>query len=170
MIVAFNAQLSKKLNRELNRIDITYLLDYFAIDIGLKAGENHLTVLFVCDEASQNIAYCTTPDILKELHGMSFDDQMGTYDMFAVQTKNIVGRKELFMNLLQLIMEQKKVNRVEVLPDGNEYVEDVAKYLNDNKGKSVTLMSIVEKDNEHFVTRNPSFALLTALGLKSEDI
>ena len=132
------------LNRPLQEIDLSLLTTYLALDAGIEEGDNKVQLLFVYDQDSSNLVFCNPSDLKKELDGVAFSDQFGEFSFAGVPCVGMVTREELFLDLLQIVLDSADVKKLIVLSFNEEY---------DNK---VQLLFVYDQDSSNLVFCNPS--------------
>jgi hypothetical protein len=162
----------EKLTRELGKIDIANLLDYLALDMGLRPGNNEIMVFFVSDEESSKIYHCVNSDIDKELDQMTFTDKIGTFNMFSAPTKGLVGRKDLFNNILDIVLNSKDVKRLAVFPqtDENGYESEIEFKLESKKDIDIIEFNVIEASAANIKKITPIYAIMLALGIQDDEV
>jgi hypothetical protein len=163
-----------KLNRTLKDVLIGELIDYLALDMGLRPGENKCTVIFVYDASSAVFEHCEPQDIEKELNGKGFDDNIGSFVMLGAPTDNLIKRHDLFMNIMDVILDLKEIKRVGLFPQGDDYDADVCSKLDQMKSEDLskmqlTLFGFKEEEHSNFHLSSPLFPILQALGVRGDE-
>ncbi|MCD8183811.1 MAG: hypothetical protein LUE99_12845 [Bacteroides sp.] len=168
------------LGRSLQTIDLGLLTMCLAMDAGLKEGENDVQILFVYDEQSQELLHCAHGNLKEELDGVAFMGLFGEFSFLAVPSEGFVSRGELFLDLLQIILNSADVKRLILASFNEEYGEGVEEVLKEYVGKA-------SEDREggkeiiQFRMEEPvslaeyrwemlGYPLMSALGIKSEDL
>jgi len=163
-----------KLNRKLNNVLIDELIDYLALDMGLRPGENKCTVIFVYDAGSAVFEHCEPKDIEKELNGKGFDDNIGSFVLLGAPTDNLIKRNDLFMNIMDVILDLKEIKRVGLFPQGDDYDVDVCSKLDQMKSDDLSRMQLTlfgfnEEEHKNFHFSSPLFPILQALGVRGDE-
>lgn len=173
LIVDMKQFYEEKLKREIAKIDIPYLLDYFSLDMQVKGGDQKCLVIWVYDSKSEKIAFGSPSDIADELSSKGFDDQIAHFEMIGAPCKQLATRKELMMNIIELVANSKEVKRIGVLPELHTYTEEVCNQL---KGlKETTSVVFVPNPQETVPTEHIRFEsvfypILAGMGFKSEEL
>ena len=134
------------LNRPLQEIDLSLLTTYLALDAGIEEGDNKVQLLFVYDQDSSNLAFCNPSDLKKELDGVAFSDQFGEFSFAGVPCEGMVTREELFLDLLQIVLDSADVKKLIVLSFNEEYGNKVTAVLNKVKEKEIIQFRVDEAE------------------------
>ena len=92
----------RMLNRRVATADLCHWLDCVALDGGLRPGNNEVQVhmLHSKDKAALNNFQPSKFD--EDLNGLSFDDQLGHFSLFAFPVEEVVSLDELFLQSLNM--------------------------------------------------------------------
>lgn len=167
-----------KLNRKIDEVNIPMMLDYFALDMGMRedAQETKETakclVIWIYDSNSEKLEDSQPSDINKELNGKGFDDNIGNFEMIGAPCKNLVTRKDLALNILDMLFESKDVKRIGVVPEESEYEKEVFDKMNSAKEKDPTIFVLSTND---FVTEDVNvqsvlYPILAGMGIRGEEL
>lgn len=164
----------EKLKRQLSKIYLNELMDFFMLDMEIKPGNNECMVIWIYDSESTEIKESIPCNIPKELNGMGFDDKIGSFYMFGAPTGKLISRKDLFMNIMDLIIDSKKVKRIGIIPEGKKYEEDAICKLDtkiEEKIATAFLLSAASiKNNNNINFKSIFYPVMQALGIKGEEI
>lgn len=169
-----------KLGRSLQKIDLALFSMYLAMDAGVGEGENEVQILLVYDEESNKLQHCIPCDLKQELDGVAFKGSLGEFSFMAVPSEGFVSRGELFLDLLQIVLNSSDVKKLVVTSFNEEYGADVENVLKGYVDK-MTDGEGLEKDIIQFRMEEPfspvgyrwemlGYPLMTALGIKSGDL
>ena len=159
------------LNRPLQEIDLSLLTTYLALDAGIEEGDNKVQLLFVYDQDSSNLAFCNPSDLKKELDGVAFSDQFGEFSFAGVPCEGMVTREELFLDLLQIVLDSADVKKLIVLSFNEEYGNKVTAVLNKVKEKEIIQFRVDESEEtieSHWEML--AYPLMQALGIKGDEL
>lgn len=163
----------EKLKRTIENIDIPNLLDYFVLDMGVRGKENKCLVIWIYDAKSEKISFSNPSDIAGELSGKGFDDHIASFEMIGAPCKELVPRKDLMLNILELITDAKEVKRIGVMPEDPTYSAEVIEKLKDIKLKEahvfVTDTQKVEQ-NDNLKAESVFFPILAGMGINGDEI
>lgn len=143
LVIDMRQHFEKKLTRKLDNTDIPCLLDFISLDMGLKIGnQNNVTVIWVTDSDCKELDYANMSDIEKDLNGKAFDDNVGHFEMVEAPCKEMVSRRDLMLNLIELLTDAEEVKRIGVLPDCLEFEDDIFEALDKVTGKETHLFTV----------------------------
>jgi len=163
----------EKLQRPIENVNIPYLLDYLILDMGVRGKENKCLVIWVYDAHSEKLALANPNDIAAELNGKGFDDNIGFFEMIGAPCKDLVTRKELALNILELTKESKEIKRLGVLPEVSSYDEEVHALLSEMKDKETH--TFVLDPTQYTQTENSKaasalFPILAGMGIQGNEL
>lgn len=168
------------LGRSLQTVDLALLTMYLAMDAGMKEGDNEVQILLVYDEHSVKLEHCLPSDLKNELDGVAFKSPLGEFCFMAVPSESFVSRGELYLDLLQIVLNAAEVKKLVVIPFNEEYGEEVGNVLKEFAAGDAGSKENV-KDIVCFRMEEPAvpaachwemlgYPLMSALGIKSEDL
>lgn len=159
------------LNRPLQEIDLSLLTTYLALDAGIEEGDNKVQLLFVYDQDSSNLVFCNPSDLKKELDGVAFSDQFGEFSFAGVPCEGMVTREELFLDLLQIVLDSADVKKLIVLSFNEEYGNKVTAVLNKVKEKEIIQFRVDESEETiEYQWEMLAYPLMQALGIKGDEL
>lgn len=159
------------LNRPLQEIDLSLLTTYLALDAGIEEGDNKVQLLFVYDQDSSNLVFCNPSDLKKELDGVAFSDQFGEFSFAGVPCEEMVTREELFLDLLQIVLDSADVKKLIVLSFNEEYGNKVTAVLNKVKEKEIIQFRVNESEETiEYQWEMLAYPLMQALGIKGDEL
>lgn len=159
------------LNRPLQEIDLSLLTTYLALDAGIEEGDNHVQLLFVYDKDSSNLFFCKPSDLKKELNGVAFSSQFGEFSFAGVPCEEMVTREELFLDLLQIILDSADVKKLIVLSFNGEYGDKVTVALNKVKEKDIIQFRVNESEETlEYQWEMLAYPLMQALGIRGDEL
>jgi hypothetical protein len=159
------------LHRELQQISVADMVTYFALDAGLKEGENEVQVIFVYDKDSNKLSHCVPERMKEDFDGMAFHNNFGEFVFASVAAEDMVSTDDLFIDLLQIVSNHSDVKRMLVVSHNEKYGNEVDEVLKEIKDKDITMLRM---DNP---TKDVSYhwdilayPLMQALGIKGEEL
>ena len=156
------------LGRSLQTVDLALFTMYLAMDAGVKGSDNDVQILLVYDEQSG------------KLDGVAFKASLGEFSFMAVPSEGFVSRGDLYLDLLQIVLNSAEVKKLVTVPFNEEYgkeVEDVLKeFTAESSGRKENAKDIV-----YFRMEEPEapavchwemlgYPLMSVLGIRSEDL
>lgn len=169
--------LSEKVGRELPEIDLLAWLSYIALDAGLREGDNEIQVLLVSDDGTHQLKNCEPSD-LDSLDGMACRTPLGEFSFSCVTPARITSCEELFLDLMNLLLDSADVKRLMLVPFhllyGHWVEEGLRKYFNGKSEEECgkAFYFITEELLQPVPCRSDSIAysLTQALGVKSDEL
>lgn len=168
------------LGRSLQTVDLALFTMYLAMDAGLKGSDNDVQVLLVYDKQSGKLEHCLPSDLKNELDGVAFKASLGEFSFMAVPSEGFVSRGDLYLDLLQIVLNAAEVKKLIVVPFNEEYGKEVENVLREcaleNAGHKEEAKDIV-----YFRMEEPAapavcrwemlgYPLMSVLGIRSEDL
>lgn len=169
--------LSEKVGRELPEIDLLAWLSYIALDAGLREGDNEIQVLLLRDKNVHDLK-CCEPSDLDSLDGMACRTPLGEFSFSCVTPAGIAYCEELFLDLMNLLLDSADVKRLMLVPFHSLYghwvEEGLRKYFNGKSEEELgkAFYFITEELLQPVPCRSDSIAysLTQALGVKSDEL
>lgn len=112
--------LESRLNRNLPEIDLVKWLSYVALDSGLRGSDNEIQVFLLHDVGETQLKDCY-PGSLSELDGNGCRDALGEFVFYGVNPAQIVGKEQLFADLMALAIDAEYVKRLMLIPHHANY-------------------------------------------------
>ena len=168
------------LGRSLQTVDLALFTMYLAMDAGVKGSDNDVQILLVYDEQSGKLEHCLPSDLKSELDGVAFKASLGEFSFMAVPSEGFVSRGDLYLDLLQIVLNSAEVKKLVTVPFNEEYgkeVEDVLKeFTAESSGRKENAKDIV-----YFRMEEPEapavchwemlgYPLMSVLGIRSEEL
>lgn len=169
-----------RLGRELKSVDLSTLVQYLAMEGEVeKRADNEVQVLLVYDGTSGKLSHCVPSDLKGELDGTAFRSPLGEFCFLSVPSEELVGRGDLYLDLLQIVLNASEVKKLILVPFDREYGEGVSKTLHqyvETDGGADRDKDVVCCQMEEIVLPSPcrwkvlGYALMLALGIRSEEL
>lgn len=173
------------LGRQIPAADLAQWLDCIALDGGMRPSaseegasvpekKSHKTQVMLIHPKGKTRMEHFQPADLDYLNGKAFSDQLGEFTINTYPIENIAGGENLLTDILELVAVRKEVKRIMVVPHAeNPYiynkVREVLSHL-DDEGKSITVFTMNPNANGNFKQEILGFSLLSALGIRSDEI
>ena len=145
-----------------------------------KLGMNGQQIALVLDKQSGKLENCLPSDLKNELDGVAFKASLGEFSFMAVPSEGFVSRGDLYLDLLQIVLNAAEVKKLIVVPFNEEYGKEVENVLREcaleNAGHKEEAKDIV-----YFRMEEPAapavcrwemlgYPLMSVLGIRSEDL
>lgn len=159
------------LKRPLPDIDFAELVTYLALDAGIVEGKNEIQTLLVYDDESAKLANCRPSDLKEELDGVAFTNSFGEFTFAGVPSADLVAREDLYLDLLQLVLDSDSVKKVLLISFNEVYGAKVAELLNGVKEKEVVQFCMEEpKEAVNCRWEVLAYPLMQAFGIRGEEL
>ena len=112
-------------------------------------------------------------DYEKELDGKAFKDNLGEFTIGAYPIEDIADGAQFFTEALELILAQKEVKRLMVIPnveDEHIYNKVRASLNRADDEKRITMLAMQPMPGGNFRQEILGYSLMAALGISSEEL
>lgn len=174
--VAFNliVNFERMLARRIPQADIAKWIDCVALDGGIRTGSNETMVILIHRKEKAGLANFVPSDFAGELDGKAFKDHLGEFTIGSYPIEDLTSGERFFTDALELILAQKVVKRVIIVPnaeDDNIY-NKVRAILNrmDDQTKQVTMLAMQPMPGGSFRQEILGYSLMAALGISADEI
>lgn len=159
------------LKRSLQEIDLSQLTTYLALDADIPEGENEVQLLFVYDQESSVLNNCHPSNLKEELDGVAFSNQFGEFSFAGVPSEEMVPRADLFLDLLNIVVDSKDVKKLVVLSFNEEYGEKVDAALKKAEEKEIIQFRMNEpEDVVEYRWEMLAYPVMQALGIRGDEL
>ena len=175
-IVAFNliVNFERMIGRRIPQADIAKWLDCIALDGGIRDGENEIQVILIHNKDKQQMDNFVPGNYASDLTGKAFKDHLGEFTINAYHTEGLAKSSDFFGEVLELVLAQKDVKRLMVIPNA----EDASIYNNvrealrkaDDDEKRVTVFTMQPTAGGNYRQEILGYSLMAALGIKADEI
>ena len=123
--VAFDLTVNfeRMIGRRIPQADMPRWADCVALDGGIRQGENNIQVILIHNKETTRIENFAPSDIVKDLDGKAFKDNLGEFLFSAIPVEDMVDKEHLFCDSLMNVCSQPEVRRVMVIPSADEYYD-----------------------------------------------
>lgn len=174
--VAFNliVNFERMIGRRIPQADLARWIDCIALDGGIREGEHKTLVVLVHQKDKVKMENFLPGDYEKELHEKAFKDHLGEFTINAYPIEDIAGGVDYLTDVLQLVVSQKEVKRVMVIPNAEDtYIYNkVRAILNqqDDEQKHITVFAMQPMPGGNFRQEILGYSLMSALGISADEI
>ena len=175
--VTFNliVNFERMLGRRIPQADLAKWIDCLALDGGIREGEHETLVVLIHQKDKKKLENFTPSDFANDLHGKAFMDHLGEFSIGAYPIENISGSENYFTDALQLMVAQKEIKRIMVIPnaeDSNIYnkVRETLNRHDDADDKRITVFAMQPMPGGNFRQEILGYSLMAALGISSDEI
>lgn len=175
--VAFDLMVNfeRMLGRRVPPADMSQWTVCIALDGGLRPGEHETQLVLVHDRNSKEMANFIPSKFDTELNAQAFKDvQLGEFLVTSLPVEEMVDKQQFIVELVQAVLAQDEVKRIMVVPDTDtpelyDELRHVMKNADDEK-KHVTLFAMQPMAGGNFKQEILGYSLLSALGIKADEI
>lgn len=160
----------RMLNRRIAEGDLCHWLDCLALDGGLRPGNNSVQVHFLHTKEKTALKHFTPSRFEEDLNGLSFDDNLGKFSLFAFPVENVVSADEFFLQSLTMLADAKEINRLLVVGDMRAYGEGIKEICAQTDGKDITLFTMEPMADKCFKAEILGYSLMAALGIGADEL
>ena len=175
--VAFNliVNFERMLERQIPQADLARWVECIALDCGVRESEEQqeTTVVLIYEKEVERLRYFTPADYEKELNGKAFRSGLGEFVIHAVPVETITNKTSMLLDTIDLIVEQKEVKRIMVIPNAEEggVYDQIRHHLKSvNDDKHITLFAMQPMPGGNFRQEILGYSLMQSLGIRGEEI
>ena len=174
--VAFNliVNFERMIGRRIPQADIAKWLDCIALDGGIRDGENEIQVILIHNKDKQQMDNFIPGNYASDLTGKAFKDHLGEFTINAYHTEGLAKSGDFFGEVLELVLAQKDVKRLMVIPNAEDAsiynnVREVLRKADDDE-KRVTVFTMQPTAGGNYRQEILGYSLMAALGIKADEI
>lgn len=170
--VAFDLTVNfeRMLGRRIPPADLCHWADCVALDGGLRPGDNHVQ-LHLLHSGEKETMRCFAPSTFREvIEKISFDDNIGHFELFAFPVEKVVTMKEFFLQSLAMLLSASEVKSLMVVGDMNVYGAEMKDLVRQAEGKDITLFTMKPTTGRGFSQEILGYSLLSALGIRGDEL
>ena len=170
--VAFDliVNFERMIGRPIPNADLARWIDCLALDGGVREGNGQTQVALIHDKRSKQMENFS-PGLFTDIDGKAFKDHLGEFAINTYTNEDIVGKEDLFIDMLRLCCAAKDVKRVMAIPDDSYYdaIRHTMSRLDDDN-KRVTVFAMQPMPGGNFRQEILGYSLMSAMGIKAEEI
>ena len=170
--VAFNliVNFERMIVRRIPQADMARWIECVALDGGIREGEHQTQVVLIHNREKQKMENFQPSDY-SEIDGKAFKDHLGEFSINAFPVEQLTTKDDFFMDILQLVCQQKEVKRVMIIGNDGLYdqIRTTLKQVDDDD-KRITVFSMEPRQGGNFRQEILGYSLMAALGIKSNEI
>lgn len=178
--VAFNliVNFERMLERQIPKADLARWLECVALDGGLRPADAGSTqVVLIHTRGKLQMDNFAPGHFDNELDGKAFNGQLGEFSISAYPIEEIADGDTFFEEALQLVVAQKTVRRVMVIPNAEDSyiynnVREVLRHVDDSTSemKRITVFAMQPMPGGNFRQEILGYSLMAALGISADEI
>ena len=170
--VAFDliVNFERMIGRPIPNADLARWIDCVALDGGVREGNGQTQVALIHDKHSERMENYT-PGQFTNIDGKAFKDHLGEFVINTYTNEDIVGKEDLFIDMLRLCCAAKDVKRVMAVPD-DSYYDAIRHAMSrmDDDNKRVTVFAMQPMPGGNFRQEILGYSLMSAMGIKAEEL
>lgn len=170
--VAFDliVNFERMIGRRIPQADLCHWLDCIALDGGLRPGSNELQAHFLHSKAKAALDNFSPSQFEADINGLSFEDRLGKFHLFAFPVEDIVTPADFFVQSLSMLASDKAVKQLMVVADMESYGSAVKQACSDARDTDITLFTMEPTTGRGFSQEILGYSLMSALGIKSSEL
>lgn len=170
--VAFDliVNFERMIGRRIPQADLCHWLNCVALDSGLRPGAGEIHAHFIYSGQRDRLANFSPSLFEADIHGLHFDDRIGSWHLFAFKAEEVVSRETFFIQSLEMLCHHKAPKSITVVGDMDAYGEKVKQICAQTEGKDITLLAMEPLTGRGFSQEILGYSLLSALGISSDEI
>lgn len=160
-----------QLQRTLPKADLSVLLECVALDAHIESQQNQLQAVLIYDDSIIVMDEVTPSHLENDLNKKAFASPVGEFEIIASYASELITRKELFREAYHLLIDEKSVQRILLLPEETSLSEIVDDLKNMEVKKEVTLFGMKPlKEPVPFTFEILGYAIMKALGIQADEL
>lgn len=171
--VAFDLTVNfeRMLERRIPRADLARWAECVALDGGVREGSLHTHLILIHDPKKTALENFVPADFEHDINGQAFSGPLGEFTLSAIQTEESVGGDRLLCDTVAFIVAQPEVKRIMIIPDEERDYDGVRQLLRQaSPEKHITLFAMQPMPGGNFRQEILGYSLLSALGIKGEEL
>lgn len=175
VVLHLSVNFERMLERQLPQADLAKWLECVALDGHVPAKDEQQTqVILVHPKEKTRLDNFTPSAFADELNGKAFKGKLGEFVVNAYPIEDAVGGENYLTDVLQLLLAQKEVERIMVVPyaDNASIYNKVRDVLNrrEDDDKRVTVFAMEPLPGGNFFQEIVGYSILAALRIQGEEI
>ena len=106
----------------------------------------------------------------EDLNGLSFDDNLGHFSLFAFPVEDVVRSDEFFLQSLTMLADAAEVKKLLVVGDTQSYGKGMVDICQNTDGKDITLFAMEPVMGQGFKTEILGYSLMSAMGISADEL
>ncbi len=158
------------LERPIPKADLARWVDYVSLDGGLRPGDNSIQVVLISEKGI--LDNCVPQSLAEELDGQAVKDNIGEFLFSYVPVeRKFVTRKDLYVQSLEALLSESRIQRLMLIPDIDEYGMSVREVLarNTYAEKNVTVFAQEPLTGFRCSQEILTYSILATLGISSDE-
>lgn len=160
----------RMIGRSIAKADLCHWLDCVLLDGALRPGHNEVQVHMLHAKQKAALEYFQPSRFDEDLNGLSFDDNLGHFSLFAFPVEDVVRSDEFFLQSLTMLADAAEVEKLLVVGDTQSYGKGMVDICQNTDGKDITLFAMEPVMGQGFKTEILGYSLMSAMGISADEL
>lgn len=160
----------RMIGRSIAKADLCHWLDCVLLDGALHPGHNEVQVHMLHAKQKAALEHFQPSRFDEDLNGLSFDDNLGHFSLFAFPVEDVVRSDEFFLQSLTMLADAAEVEKLLVVGDTQSYGKGMVDICQNTDGKDITLFAMEPVMGQGFKTEILGYSLMSAMGISADEL
>lgn len=160
----------RMIGRSIAKADLCHWLDCVLLDGALRPGHNEVQVHMLHAKQKAALEHFQPSRFDEDLNGLSFDDNLGHFSLFAFPVEDVVRSDEFFLQSLTMLADAAEVKKLLVVGDTQSYGKGMVDICQNTDGKDITLFAMEPVMGQGFKTEILGYSLMSAMGISADEL
>lgn len=160
----------RMIGRSITKADLCHWLDCVLLDGALHPGHNEVQVHMLHAKQKAALEHFQPSRFDEDLNGLSFDDNLGHFSLFAFPVEDVVRSDEFFLQSLTMLADAAEVEKLLVVGDTQSYGKGMVDICQNTDGKDITLFAMEPVMGQGFKTEILGYSLMSAMGISADEL
>lgn len=160
----------RMIGRSIAKADLCHWLDCVLLDGALHPGHNEVQVHMLHAKQKAALEHFQPSRFDEDLNGLSFDDNLGHFSLFAFPVEDVVRSDEFFLQSLTMLADAAEVKKLLVVGDTQSYGKGMVDICQNTDGKDITLFAMEPVMGQGFKTEILGYSLMSAMGISADEL
>ena len=160
----------RMIGRNIAKADLCHWLDCVLLDGALRPGHNEVQVHMLHAKQKAALEHFQPSRFDEDLNGLSFDDNLGHFSLFAFPVEDVVRSDEFFLQSLTMLADAAEVKKLLVVGDTQSYGKGMVDICQNTDGKDITLFAMEPVMGQGFKTEILGYSLMSAMGISADEL
>lgn len=160
----------RMIGRSIAKADLCHWLDCVLLDGALRPGHNEVQVHMLHAKQKAALEYFQPSRFDEDLNGLSFDDNLGHFSLFAFPVEDVVRSDEFFLQSLTMLADAAEVEKLLVVGDTQSYGKGMVDICQNTDDKDITLFAMEPVMGQGFKTEILGYSLMSAMGISADEL
>lgn len=160
----------RMIGRSIAKADLCHWLDCVLLDGALRPGHNEVQAHMLHAKQKAALEHFQPSRFDEDLNGLSFDDNLGHFSLFAFPVEDVVRSDEFFLQSLTMLADAAEVEKLLVVGDTQSYGKGMVDICQNTDGKDITLFAMEPVMGQGFKTEILGYSLMSAMGISADEL